>query len=1509
MSLCKKNHSQDFFTVKIDRAFDYDEDEQAFVNNDNSTPDSARQKDVQSEREHGQVRNIGDDAHSAELMRQIPSSAHLASSIFSETGSSQAQSFQQGDQVIYNGKQGSNDVTMFSSISGPLIPKGHVTKGGKNKSVRRWYFMPVASMHSAGENINDTGDSGCSNDRDKDEEEGSEKEDEWENELDDERESERESESESDKEHKPLMPLTLECFILRDGNDRQQPAVVKASTRFAKWTFDMAEYEDGLSNVVFSMSTANLALLRLDSIAFCIESEPGSPESVEIITHARLQKLFSPELGIFKWKMHLQLVKKRETHTVSITMEIRTRGIISSETDLKSLDHDTGYLELYWMELHPAQYGGRLDDPSLRAHKPYVWSIDVNDRSDHVPTVDQRIVVYSVSGDGTHVATLSAMPTDIVLDLWIIPGDSDCLTSSNLRHCATTSVKAASRDDPCLRNSFALSVSWDASQIALTDGTKEGNRIVAAYRYKRDHSLVAPESASRDAPRELLNDHKHPPYRTKDFVHGSFHMTGTKDPDPRDELFVVLKSTAVEVYRVWLQWEHVYTILYEQPFRQPPDLLKSSRRLILLERDIYFALSFPTMSGLNIDKRSRLWSVNYFSDDTIALSSDSLRVAAVGPWSIAVLCAVTGATIQTRHLPRWYSEVLGVSFIRDNTQIMIETNGTNDDIGLSRSGLIVDAEDLSIITYFACQEECRIQHLPEARQTQYAYTSHGSVMDMINLDDCLRQPFLEPRLFCDDQCKTAWLDPNMCLKKFTSPAGLQFEYDGHLEKWLPYKAAIFLPAQLQLVVTSDDWTMMWQLPAGEDDEFNLLVLDEYFYLHICAHQQLYHRGRDYNATLFCADHKLTLERYGRSFPVMHVALHMLYIAEGACRKARIRFASAFFNKRRTVHENGPASGIVALCEDWWMCDTDSDSDSAVIKAVKIGLSSFLGPECSRWVPLPEDECLPLMTKRKNLPSVFMLDTLRRLAYIPANNRDYTIRHGSIAHPPEFRWKFWTPLRREPHGCKDPVLRIRKIPGGARLTSELVPLLFAASFDMIWSNLAKPEAPSARKRWPGTLPQASQSFIRDMLYMIWHKTWVNGPRAISQHYISIEALDNPAIYALVEYKWNTYVFWYWLMRFLSQCIFYVLVITVVFLQVYHNHQENYTGVLITIIAMSTVFLWIEVIQIFRQDEHYFASKYNIIDWLAFGLPLVASIHQLVTARGDSTEERANSGLFSFSVLFIFLHCLFELRVNYSLCYFVTIMVQIISRIPLINQGFGMGDETWKVVWLRNRLWYVAAAEEMTYYIPGKYLRFRLAHDWFPKEIYYTATSQEINAYEKKYFNGGDEFKDCHGSAATKFVAFKLNRVASLLPAVPLNRSEPEGSIPVPSLSAAKRKQDASDQIQEQPHMAGEDETTEEPQHQKTTMLLRSLKKEMKQDLRDTLKQSQDQIQNLQDRLSSQQERSQSRLTKQHELQMQSLTARLEELQNQIGEQQQSMDNNLERMLEQIIALLAVKPADA
>ncbi|KAF9176917.1 hypothetical protein BGZ51_009414, partial [Haplosporangium sp. Z 767] len=68
--------------------------------------------------------------------------------------------------------------------------------------------------------------------------------------------------------------------------------------------------------------------------------------------------------------------------------------------------------------------------------------------------------------------------------------------------------------------------------------------------------------------------------------------------------------------------------------------------------------------------------------------------------------------------------------------------------------------------------------------------------------------------------------------------------------------------------------------------------------------------------------------------------------------------------------------------------------------------------------------------------------------------------------------------------------------------------------------------------------------------------------------------------------------------------------------------------------------------------------------------------------------------------------------------------------LINVAFNDGDTTWRQEWLKNRLWLIEHAENLSFEIPG----FREAYDWFPDRIYYTASAKEVEDYKATFVNG-------------------------------------------------------------------------------------------------------------------------------------------------------------------------------
>ncbi|KAF8982719.1 hypothetical protein BGZ52_001584 [Haplosporangium bisporale] len=76
---------------------------------------------------------------------------------------------------------------------------------------------------------------------------------------------------------------------------------------------------------------------------------------------------------------------------------------------------------------------------------------------------------------------------------------------------------------------------------------------------------------------------------------------------------------------------------------------------------------------------------------------------------------------------------------------------------------------------------------------------------------------------------------------------------------------------------------------------------------------------------------------------------------------------------------------------------------------------------------------------------------------------------------------------------------------------------------------------------------------------------------------------------------------------------------------------------------------------------------------------------------------------------------------------TVILMLNVLIALLNVTFSQGDETWRLVWLANRLRYCESAETLSWRIPG----FRQWYGYFPKYIYYTASPQQVKAFWNRH----------------------------------------------------------------------------------------------------------------------------------------------------------------------------------
>ncbi|KAF9393374.1 hypothetical protein CPC16_002165 [Podila verticillata] len=543
------------------------------------------------------------------------------------------------------------------------------------------------------------------------------------------------------------------------------------------------------------------------------------------------------------------------------------------------------------------------------------------------------------------------------------------------------------------------------------------------------------------------------------------------------------------------------------------------------------------------------------------------------------------------------------------------------------------------------------------------------------------------------------------------------------------------------------------------------------------------------------------------------------------------------------------------------------------------------------------KCMPEL---QALYPVIALKVTRWFAYVPARDRQVIIDNHTISNPP-FLSKFFSSEPLQLYDCRNPTLQFRHDPNVPDKDRDYFREdVYIAPFSLLWSikefdnsdkisneinsmTTAEVAIAEITSRGPSSTsilefgrtdkaPAASESktkrkmnYDRDfiMVRMSRETSWWKSlllliPSQIIplQHiyvrprYYRLEILDNPAIEALVEYKWNTIGYLLWLVRFSTQCVYYLLIVIAAFIQVYVEEPQVMYYVFVAIIVLAGWFLIQEARQLVQSIKEvlqirsskifskrrwyrrpytprYLKSQYNWLDLLAFIFPLIASKIQLDNIN-EGVHDRAG-WLLSFSLIIVFLHMVAELRVIRVVCKYVTIVLRIFSEIKvfmavfasgilffslaiehilrghsvgpnpvaknatdsnstdsdeiefpkpflgaitstffimggrydpvntdlsedkniglhmmiliyffftvilmlnvliaLINGGFDKADSDWHLVWLENRLRYVESAENMSYRIPG----FRKTYDWFPREIYYTATEEQVKKYKSR-----------------------------------------------------------------------------------------------------------------------------------------------------------------------------------
>ncbi|KAG0253677.1 hypothetical protein BG011_006227 [Mortierella polycephala] len=678
-----------------------------------------------------------------------------------------------------------------------------------------------------------------------------------------------------------------------------------------------------------------------------------------------------------------------------------------------------------------------------------------------------------------------------------------------------------------------------------------------------------------------------------------------------------------------------------------------------------------------------------------------------------------------------------------------------------------------------CTDQCLVSLTPLS-SAQHSFTYNNPAQFTIASGLHYQLELLEPARSPNDVALSVTIsNKSTSLKKLVI---------SHTWPWLligSINYGVVLGCSMRLVLVSERCVFVWRLPDSLDGDLRLdfIKTSQFRYRWMgCAHQELYYSRKIFgkvegNFHMECQFAVKDLKDFEKE---MEVVVTTYLDAEAGTQMALLQYVGTHINgcydstrpsdpllaticrlwtresqKANRHHEHGQFLSALLECHDTrWFLRPDTPLESnplwILLEAAKkesqiMLLSNILIDHCFERAGAEKDlgylstvlQCFHVLVSSGPLHTDLANRILRILTFFPVKTHKYIIDHHTIAHPSGSRWRFWKPIMQPLYYCQNPILQLssecKSDPTIHRFTRDLC----VAQFALLWQYRGDTIHSSDRQYMPRMV---APSWTRMLCVLIWHKCKLVADDNVKSHDFALDMLDSPAIAALIEYKWNTIGFKYCMVRFLFQCCYYLLVLIVVFLQIYGDYHGTLLGAFAAVAVISGLFLWLELVQLFKDWRHYISLIYNAIDLFLFGLPLAASINYFLIISGTiagSTPEDGNAGFLSFSVGGRYDSINKELDSNnwafltlMSVFFFITTILMINALIASVNMALNDADKTWHLVWLEERLRVIERVENLTFHIPG----FRQHYSWFPEEIYYSATADEIEDYQTKYLGG-------------------------------------------------------------------------------------------------------------------------------------------------------------------------------
>ncbi|KAF9953952.1 hypothetical protein BGZ70_000054 [Mortierella alpina] len=397
----------------------------------------------------------------------------------------------------------------------------------------------------------------------------------------------------------------------------------------------------------------------------------------------------------------------------------------------------------------------------------------------------------------------------------------------------------------------------------------------------------------------------------------------------------------------------------------------------------------------------------------------------------------------------------------------------------------------------------------------------------------------------------------------------------HIDPW-KYKTVALLEGCSQLVVASRFLLTVWGLPDTLDGNLTLLLAwclrrdnGDFSYTkdgiwNVCPHQRLFGRRRYFEAAGDVFYDEVVMQprvdlaprcEYGSSFQkALVILIDNFMAADESCRDAILQYiASHQYSKTDATME----SVLSSICRAWKpeahesykqavaaILDSSGRSWALTQYAPHIpnpfqillakardqpritDLTAAFIQYCFQRADLEKDphhirpiiNGLHELLDQKNSHTPLATWTLQKLAYMPAKSRRIVLEYHTIAHPPNLWRTFWSMSPRSLQDCQGPVLHLTSNKNPDPSKDNFSRPLFVTWFDLLWHSREDEISGVASAHGSAAIPQTVLTSAYSLFIIVWRRCTFQSKAVVKLHDFKPEMLENPAIIALIEYKW-------------------------------------------------------------------------------------------------------------------------------------------------------------------------------------------------------------------------------------------------------------------------------------------------------------------------------------------------------------------------------------------------------